>query len=205
MLSISFGHVSGGISVHSFATLSHNSCTPLGGVSYCWSLALRCCQRCSMGFNSGDWAGHFMGMLLLSKNHCSTCFEVCFGSLACWKYYLSSAISKLSMLSSTPPSNISQYCTASIFPCTSISIPTLSQLIHPQIIKLFPPPYLTVGVVVLSVTSSPCCFQTYTFPSDQSYWFLSHQSTTPSSSPPQSNFHSIGQILDVTDDETPWS
>ena len=77
MLSISFWHVSGGISVHSLATLSHNSCTPLGGVSYCWSLALRCCQRCSMGFKSGDWGGHFMGMMLLSENHCSAFFEVC--------------------------------------------------------------------------------------------------------------------------------
>src|SRR5258705_3866466 len=64
MLSISFWHVSGGISVHSFATLSHNSCTPVGGVSYCWSLALSCCQRCSMGFRSGDWAGHFRGMMV---------------------------------------------------------------------------------------------------------------------------------------------
>src|SRR3979490_1913336 len=36
----------------------------------------------------------------------------------------------------------------------------------PQTIKLFPPPCLTVGVVVLSDTGSPCCFQTYTFPSD---------------------------------------
>src|SRR3979490_58529 len=103
MLSISFWHVSGSISVHSFATLSHKSCTPLGGMSYCWSLALRCCQRCSMGFRSGDWAGHFMGMMLLSENHLSAFFEVCFGSLSCWKYHLSLAISKLSILSSPPP------------------------------------------------------------------------------------------------------
>ena len=107
-----------------------------------------------------------MGMMLLSENHCSAFFEVCFGSLSCWKYYLSSAISKLSMLSSTPSFKISQCCTASIFPCTSISIPTPFQLIYPQIIKLFPPPCLIVGVVVLSDTGSPCCFQTYTFPSD---------------------------------------
>src|SRR3979490_938666 len=89
-----------------------------------------------------------------------------FGSLSCWKYHLSLAISKLSMLSSTPSSKISQYCTASIFSCTSISFPTLFQPIHPQTIKLFPPPCLTVGVMVLSDTGSPCFFQTYTFPSD---------------------------------------
>ena len=38
----------------------------------------------------------------------------------------------------------------------------------------------------------------------QSYWFLSHQSTTPSS-PPQSNFNGIEQILDVANNETPWA
>src|SRR5258706_3917526 len=79
MLSISFWLVSGGISVHSFATLSHNLCTPVGGVSYCWSLALSCCQRCSMGFRSGDWAGHFRGMMLLSENHLSAFWRCVLG------------------------------------------------------------------------------------------------------------------------------
>src|SRR5882762_451557 len=184
MLSISFWHVSGGISVHSFATLSHNSCTPVGCVSYFWSVALRCCQRCSMGFRSGDWAGHFRGMMLWSENHFSAFLEVCFGSLSCWKYRSSSAISRLSKLSSTPSSRISQYCSASITPCTYTSFPTPFQPIDPQTIRLFPPPCLTVGVVVWSDSGSPHFFQTYTFPSDQSYLSLSHQSTTPSSSPP---------------------
>src|SRR5258705_7460459 len=158
MLSISFWNVSGGISVHSFATLSHNSCTPVGGVSYCWSLVLRYFQRCSMGFRSGDWAGHFRGMMLLSENHWSAFLEVCFGSLSCWKYHSSSAISKLSKLSSTPSSTISQYCSASILPCTSTSFPTLFQPIHPQTIRLFPPPCLTVGVVVWPDSGSPPFF-----------------------------------------------
>src|SRR3979490_3086217 len=117
MLSISFWHVSGGISVHSFATLSHNSCTPLGGMSYCWSLALRCCQRCSMGFISGDWAGHFMGMMLLSENHWSAFFEVCFGLLSCWKYHLSLAISKLSKKCSPPLPPPKSHNTA-LHPCS---------------------------------------------------------------------------------------
>src|SRR6266550_6640292 len=191
MLSIKFWDVSGGISFHSFATLSHNSCTPLGGVSYCWSLALRCCQRCSMGFRSGDWAGHFRGVILLSENHSSAFLEVCLGSLSCWKYRSSSAISKLSKLSSTPSSKMSQYCSAFMFPCTSISFPTPFQPIHPQTIRLFPPPCLTVGVVVQSDTGSPHCFHTYIFPSDPILLILSHQSITPSSSPPQSSFYGI--------------
>src|SRR5882762_3568045 len=138
MLSISFWHVSGGISVHSFATLSHNSCTPLGGVSYCWSWALSCCQRCSMGFRSGDWAGHFMGMMLLSENHLSAFFEVCFGSLSCWKYHLQYPQPSPHFQCSPPSSKISQYCTASMFPCTSISFLTPLQPICPQTIRLFP-------------------------------------------------------------------
>src|SRR6266850_1889661 len=107
-------------------------------------------------------------MMLLSENHLSAFLEVCFGSLSCWKYLSSSAISNFSKLSSTPSSKISQYCSASMFPCTSISFPTTFQPIQPQTIRLFPPPCLTVGMVVQSDTGSPCCFQTYTysFPSD---------------------------------------
>src|SRR6267154_588040 len=55
---------------------------------------------------------------------------------------------------------------ASIFPSTSISIPTPFQPIHPHTIRLFPPPCLTVGVVVRSEMDSPFCFHTYNFPSD---------------------------------------
>ena len=50
-----FWHVSGEMLFHSSPTLSHNSCTPLGGVSCWWSWHLRCSQRCSMGLRSGDW------------------------------------------------------------------------------------------------------------------------------------------------------
>ena len=67
----------------------------------------------------------------------------------------------------------------------------------------YSPPCLTVSVVVLSDTGSPCCFQTYTFPSNPILLILSHQSTKTSSSPPQSNFHGIGKTLHVADDETP--
>src|SRR3979490_623497 len=110
---------------------------------------------------------------------------------------------QLSMLSSSPSSKISQYCTASMFPCTSISAPPPFQPIPPQTIKLFTPPCFTVGVVVLSDTGSPCCFQTYTFPYDPILLiFVSsvHNTLFQSS---KSNFHGIGQTLDVADDETP--
>src|ERR1700678_859841 len=49
---------------------------------------------------------------------------LCLGSLSCWKILPSSSISNVSKLSTTPSSNISQYWSAFIFPCTSISFPT---------------------------------------------------------------------------------
>ena len=163
MLSISLWHISGGISVHSFATLSHNSCTPLmvchivgvwpwdiargvqwdlgQGIEQATSWEWCCCQKITV-----------LPFLRCVLGHCpigNTTYPQPSSNFQC-----------------SPSSKISQYCTASIFPYTSISVPTPFQLIYPQIIKLFPPPCLTVGVVVLSDTDSPCCFQTYTFPSD---------------------------------------
>ena len=37
---------------------------------------------------------------------------------------------------------------------------------HPHTMRLFPPPWLTVGVVVLSESGAPFSFQVYTLPSD---------------------------------------
>src|SRR5271154_3578312 len=47
-----------------------------------------------------------------------------------------------------------------------MSFPTPFHPIHPHTMRLFPPPCLTVGVVVLSESGSPFCFQVYTLPSD---------------------------------------
>ena len=74
--------------------------------------------------------------------------------------------SNFSKLSSIPSSKISQYCSAFIFPWTSTSFPTPFHPIQPHTIRLFPPPCLTIGVVVQSDNGSPYCFQTYTLPSD---------------------------------------
>ena len=35
-----------------------------------------------MGFRSGDCADHSNTQILMSKNHCFACFDVCFGSLS---------------------------------------------------------------------------------------------------------------------------
>src|SRR6202011_5681701 len=51
-------------------------------------------------------------------------------------------------------------------PQTSVSTPTPFHPIQPHTIRLFPPPCLTVGVVVLSESGSPLFFQVYVLPSD---------------------------------------
>jgi len=119
-----------------------------------------------MGFRSEDWAGHHITSRSLSSIHFLAFLEVCFGSLSYWKYCAPSSISNFSKLSITSCSKISQYCSTSILPCTSINISTPFQPIHPHIIRLLPPPCFTVGVVVQSDTASPCFFHTYIFPSD---------------------------------------
>src|SRR5271156_912044 len=104
--------------------------------------------------------------MLLSSNHWVAFFEVCLGSLSCWKIHSSSSTSNFSKLSTTPSSKISQYCTTSIFHTTSVSFPTPFQPMHPHTMRLFPPSCLTVGVVVLSESGVPFSFQVYTLPSD---------------------------------------
>src|SRR4029434_5823090 len=42
-------------------------------------------HRFSMGFRSGDCDGHGKTFILRSVNHFCVDFEVCFGSLTCWK------------------------------------------------------------------------------------------------------------------------
>ena len=124
MLSIRFWHTSGEIAFHSSLTLSHNSWTPLGGVSYWQRCHFRCSQRCLIGFRSGDWAGQDKTWISLSLIHFLTFLEVCFGSMSCWKYCSPSFISDVSKLSTSPSSKISQYCLTSIFSSTSINFST---------------------------------------------------------------------------------
>src|SRR5882724_11721794 len=121
----------------------------LGG---CWIVKhspFRCTQRCSIRLISGDWAGQTSTWMSLSSNHCVAFLEVCLGSLSCWNILSSSGTSNFSKLSTTPSSKISQYCCASMIPCTC-ELPYPFHPIHPHTITLFPPPCLTVGVVVLS-------------------------------------------------------
>src|SRR5882724_1119827 len=94
-----------------------------------------------------------------SSNHCVAFLEVCLGSLSCCNILSSSGTSSFSKISTTQSSKISQYCCTSMIPCTSVSFPMPFHPIHPHTKRLFPPPCLTVGVVVLSESGSPFCFQ----------------------------------------------
>ena len=46
-----------------------------------WTLLFSSSHR----FRSGDWNGHCKTLILWSVNHFCVDFEVCFGSLPCWK------------------------------------------------------------------------------------------------------------------------
>jgi len=117
----------------------------------------RCSHRFSIGFRSGDWAGHSSIWILLFPNHCCVFLRCVSGHCLTEK----SSISNVSKLSITPSSNISQYWSAFIFPSTSTSFPTPFHPIQPHTIRLFPPSCLTVGVVVWSDIAPPF-FSRYT-------------------------------------------
>ena len=48
-----------------------------------------------IGFKSGDWDGHCKTLILFSQNHFCVDFEVCLGSLSCWKVHLWPSLSFL--------------------------------------------------------------------------------------------------------------
>ena len=177
---------------HSSLTLSHNSCTLLGGVLYWWSWHLRCSQRCSMGFRSGDWDGQDITWISLSSNHLLAFLEVYLDHCPAESNTLPPPSSKLS---TKLFSKISQHFAASVFPLTSMNFPTPFDPIQPHIIRLSPPSCFTVGVVVLSDIGSSLSFHTYPFPSDpiQLIFVLSDHKTFWS--PLQSSFHDSVQTL----------
>ncbi len=79
---MSFLHLSTGILDSSFANCSRSfrfeGCLLPPAV-------FRSLHRCSMGFRSGLIAGHFRTLQRFVCNHFWVLFEVCFGSLSCWK------------------------------------------------------------------------------------------------------------------------
>ncbi|XP_051534253.1 protein Shroom1-like isoform X2 [Myxocyprinus asiaticus] len=50
-----------------------------------WTHLFSSPHKCSMGFMSEDWDGHGRTLILWSVNHFCVDFDVCFGSLSCWK------------------------------------------------------------------------------------------------------------------------
>ena len=81
-------HTCRGILFHSASTRSHNSIIPLGFVSYSASFLFRCAHKYSIGFKSGDCGSQSNTWIALSENHLRAAWEVCFGSLSCWKTIL---------------------------------------------------------------------------------------------------------------------
>ena len=135
ILSMRFWHTSGAILFHSLTNLSYNSRASLGGLLYMQSCHLRCSQRCSMGLRSRYCAGHDRTLISLSSNHSVAFWEVCLGSLSCWKYRSPSSISNFSKIYTTPSLKFWQYWSVFIFPSTFISIHTPFQPIHEIILS----------------------------------------------------------------------
>jgi hypothetical protein len=145
MLSIRFWHVSGKFYSTLPATLSHNSCTPLGGLDSCSEPF----EMYPEVFNGVEvrglgWPFHNFNVVVF-KPFCQPFWRCVWGHCPAESILSPSVISSFSKLSTIPSSKISQYCSASIFPTTSVSVPTPFQPIHPHTIRLFPPPCLTVG------------------------------------------------------------
>src|SRR5262245_21858830 len=85
MLSISLVHSWVEIPSHSASTRAHSSSMLVGSFLYAASRCLRCCHRCSIGFRSGDCAGHSSTETPWAASHSRARREVCLGSLSCWK------------------------------------------------------------------------------------------------------------------------
>src|SRR4029434_11225777 len=107
----------------------------------------------------GDCDGHGKLFILRSVNHFFVDFEVCFGSLSCWKVqprpilsFLEGAV-RLSF-------NICWYLMESMIPCILTRCRGPLEEKQPHNIK-DPPPYFTVGMRCFSVWLSFCLCQTH--------------------------------------------
>ena len=92
-------------------------------------------HRFSMGFRSGDCDGHGKTFILLSVNNFCVDFEVCFGSLSCWK------VQPLPILSFLEGAvrfsfNICWYLMESMIPCILTICPGLLKQNSPTTSKI---------------------------------------------------------------------
>ena len=112
-----------------------------------------------MGFRSGDCDGHGKTFILRSVNHFCVDFEVCFGSLSCWKVQPRPILSLLEGAVRFS-FNICWYLMESMIPCILTRCPGPLEEKQPHNIK-DPPPYFTLGMGVFSVWLSFCLRQTH--------------------------------------------
>ena len=66
--------------------LSNNSFIPFGAVSYSLRRLFSSAHICSIGFRSGELAGHSRTLYSCWLRCSLITFAVCLGSLSCWKY-----------------------------------------------------------------------------------------------------------------------
>ena len=80
ILSTILQQILGDISFHSVSIRCSRLKMLVGSVSYFASCCLKCCHKCSMGFRSGDCAGHSKVRILWFISHSIALLEVCLGS-----------------------------------------------------------------------------------------------------------------------------
>ena len=142
----------------------------------CFStFSLRMCQRCSIGFRSGDMLVHSITTTLCLFRKAAVILEVCFGSLSCWNTALQLSVWREGIIFC---SSISQYMVEFMLPSMKCNSPTPNALMQPQTMS-FSPPCLTVGMVQTSWYSSPGYHHTCLTPSEPNKLILvsSDQST----------------------------
>ena len=123
---------------------------------------LRILQRCSIWFKLGDMLGQSITFTLSLFSKAMVILEVCLGSLSCWNTALLPSFWREGIMLCC---SIWQYMLEFMFPSMKYNSPTPAALMQPYTMT-FPPPCLTVGMIHLSLYSSPDCHHTCLKPSE---------------------------------------
>ena len=152
MLSLSHRHESTPFLCQTSSTHLPNSWMLLGGSGYSSSRHFTIPQRCSIGFKSGDWDGHFIVFIFSLAGKFFVELDEYLESLCYWKKTPPLTL-KGSLFTTSSIVGIKKVlrmlinCPESILPAIRLIPPVPNQDMQPQIIKL-PPPNLRVSSTI---------------------------------------------------------
>ncbi len=128
-----------GISCHSSLQILSSSVRLDGDRQ--WTAIFRSLQRCSIGFKSGLWLGHYRTFTELSLSHSCVALSVCLGSLSCRKVNLRPSLRSWALWNRFSLM-ISLYFAPFSFPSTLTSLPVPAAEKHPHSMRLLPAHFL---------------------------------------------------------------